>query len=74
MPPDILQKAKMLLAEAETNQSKERQQEKISTAARQAVQVAEDARLVTIKRQDEARLLRPRRQASLDPASQAARC
>ena len=68
--PDMLQKAKMLLAEAETSQAKKESKKTVSTAARQAVQVAEDARLVTLKRQDEARLAAERK-ASLDRESAA---
>ncbi|HET9219855.1 MAG TPA: OmpA family protein [Terriglobia bacterium] len=60
---DTLQKAKMLLNEAETLHSKKESKKKISTAAREAVQVAEDARLVTLKREDEARLAAEREAA-----------
>jgi len=62
---DTLQKARTLLDQAETYRSKNESKKKISTVAREAVQVAEDARLVTLKRQDEARLA-AERQASLD--------
>jgi outer membrane protein OmpA-like peptidoglycan-associated protein len=67
---DTLQKAKMLLNEAENLNAKDESKKKISTVAREAVQVAEDARLVTLKRQDEARLA-AERQASADRESAA---
>jgi outer membrane protein OmpA-like peptidoglycan-associated protein len=54
--PDTLQKAKMMLNNAEMLNAKKESKKDISTAAREAVQVAEDARLVTIKRGEEARL------------------
>jgi outer membrane protein OmpA-like peptidoglycan-associated protein len=61
---DTYQKARMLLDQAETQQSKKASKKTISTTAREAVQVAEDARLLTLKRQEEARLA-AERQASL---------
>lgn len=60
----------MLLDQAETHQAKNANKKTISTVAREAVQVAEDARLVTLKRQEEARLA-AERQASLDRESAA---
>src|SRR5688572_2140209 len=68
--PDTLQKAKTLLNEAEMLQAKNESKKKISTAAREAVQVAEDARLVSLKRQEEARLA-AERQAAADRESAA---
>jgi outer membrane protein OmpA-like peptidoglycan-associated protein len=62
--PDSLQKAKMLLNEAEALQSKDESKKKISTVAREAVQAAEDARLVSLKRQEEARLAAERQSAA----------
>jgi outer membrane protein OmpA-like peptidoglycan-associated protein len=63
--PDTFLKAKTLLNEAEANQTAEKSKKTISTVSRQAVQVAEDARLVALKRIDEARLA-TERQAGLD--------
>jgi outer membrane protein OmpA-like peptidoglycan-associated protein len=63
--PDTFVKAKMLLDEAEANQRAEKSKKTIATVSRQAVQVAEDARLVALKRLDEARLA-AERQAVLD--------
>jgi len=60
---DTLQKAKTLLNEAETLHAKDESKRKISTVAREAVQVAEDARLVTLKRVEEARLAAERKDA-----------
>ena len=61
---DTLQKARTLLNEAEMLQTKNESKKKISTAAREAVQVAEDARLVSLKRQEEARLAEERQGAA----------
>ena len=60
---DTLQKARMMLNDAENLNSKKESKKKISTAAREAVQVAEDARLVTLKRAEEARLAAEREAA-----------
>jgi outer membrane protein OmpA-like peptidoglycan-associated protein len=68
--PDTFQKARTLLNEAEMLQTKDESKKKISTAAREAVQVAEDARLVSLKRQEEARLA-AERQAAADRESAA---
>jgi outer membrane protein OmpA-like peptidoglycan-associated protein len=62
--PESFQKAKMLLNDAETLQLKDESKKKISTAAREAVQAAEDARLVSLKRQEEARLAAERQSAA----------
>jgi outer membrane protein OmpA-like peptidoglycan-associated protein len=64
--PDTYVKAKMLLDEAEANQRADKSKKTISTVSRQAVQVAEDARLVTLKRLDEARLAAERQAAASD--------
>jgi outer membrane protein OmpA-like peptidoglycan-associated protein len=61
---DTFQKARMLLDQAETHQRKGDSKKQISTVARQAVQVSEDARLVTMKRLDEARLAAERKAAA----------
>jgi outer membrane protein OmpA-like peptidoglycan-associated protein len=63
--PGGLQKARQLLNEAESLHAKDESKKKISTVARGAVQAAEDARLVTLKRQEEARLA-AERQAAVD--------
>ena len=68
--PDTYQKARMLLDQAETQQQKKASKKTISTTAREAVQVAEDARLLTLKRQEEARLA-AERQAALSRESAA---
>jgi outer membrane protein OmpA-like peptidoglycan-associated protein len=62
--PESYQKARMLLDQAETHQTKKDSKKTISTVAREAVQVAEDARLVALKRQDEARLAAEREAAA----------
>jgi outer membrane protein OmpA-like peptidoglycan-associated protein len=62
---DSFQRARTLLADAEALHAKKEDKKEISTVARQAVQVAEDARLVALKRQEEARLA-AERQAALD--------
>jgi outer membrane protein OmpA-like peptidoglycan-associated protein len=62
---DTFVKAKMLLDQAEADLRTEKSKKAISTVAREAVQVAEDARLVTLKRVDEARAA-AERQAILD--------
>jgi outer membrane protein OmpA-like peptidoglycan-associated protein len=61
---DSFQKAKSLLDQAESDQAKGESKKKISTVARQAVQAAEDARLVGLKRQEEARLAAERQAAA----------
>jgi outer membrane protein OmpA-like peptidoglycan-associated protein len=60
---DTYTKAKMLLDQAEAHHAADKSKKTISTEARQAVQVAEDARLVTLKRLDEARLAAERQAA-----------
>jgi outer membrane protein OmpA-like peptidoglycan-associated protein len=61
---DTFQKAKALLDQAETQARKGENKKTISTSARQSVQVAEDSRLVTLKRQEEARLAAERQAAA----------
>jgi hypothetical protein len=53
---DSYAKAENLLAQAEASQAHDPGSKAVSTAARGAVQAAEDARLIALKRQDEARL------------------
>jgi outer membrane protein OmpA-like peptidoglycan-associated protein len=61
--PDTFQKARALLEQAETQHRNGANKKTVSTVAREAVQVAEDARLVTLKRQDEAQLAAERQAA-----------
>jgi len=67
---DSFAKAESLLQQAETYQSRKAGNKPVSTAARGAVQAAEDARLIALKRQDEARIERDR-QAAADREQQA---
>jgi outer membrane protein OmpA-like peptidoglycan-associated protein len=53
---DSFDKAAKLLAQAEANMAGNKGSKSISMAAREAVQTAEDARLITLKHQAEARL------------------
>jgi len=62
---DTYQKARMLLDQAEAQQRADKSKKTISTVARESVQAAEDARLVSLKRADEARLAAERK-AGLD--------
>jgi len=57
---DSYQKAQALLAQAETYQTKKESRRSISQAARQAVQTAEDAREIALKRQVELRAQKER--------------
>ncbi len=57
---DSFAKAQNLLQQAESYQAKDPGSKPVSTTARGAVQAAEDARLIALKRQDEARLARER--------------
>ena len=66
---DSFAKAQSLLQQAETYQSR-KAGKPVSTAARGAVQAAEDARLIALKRQEEARIERER-QAAADREQQA---
>ena len=67
---ESFQKAKTLLAQAEAYQARNAGVRSVSMTARQAVQTAEDARLIALKQQDEARLEAERR-ASADRESAA---
>src|SRR5262245_27244737 len=61
---DSFAKAQNLLAQAEATQSKDPGSKAVSTTARGAVQAAEDARLIALKRQEEARLASERAAAA----------
>jgi len=62
--PDSFAKAESLLQQAEVHQAKDPGSKPVSTTARGAVQAAEDARLIALKRQEEARLQREREDAA----------
>src|SRR5439155_11327599 len=61
---DSFAKAENLLRQAENYQAKDPGSKPVSTTARGAVQAAEDARLIALKRQEEARLARERAAAA----------
>jgi outer membrane protein OmpA-like peptidoglycan-associated protein len=61
---DSFAKAQNLLAQAEATQSHDPGSKAVSTTARGAVQAAEDARLIALKRQEEARLASERAAAA----------
>jgi len=61
---DSYAKAQRLLEDAERTQAKNPGSKAVSTAARGAVQAAEDARLIALQRQDEARLEKERTEAA----------
>ena len=61
---DVFGNAQRLLAEAERAQDKERGRKAVVTVAREAVQRAEDARLIAVQRQDEERLALEREAAA----------
>jgi outer membrane protein OmpA-like peptidoglycan-associated protein len=61
---DSFAKAESLLQQAETYDSRKAGNKPVSTAARGAVQAAEDARLIALKRQEEARIERERQAAA----------
>jgi len=61
---DSFAKAQSLLQQAEAYQAKDPGSKPVSTTARGAVQAAEDARLIALKRQEEARLERERAAAA----------
>ncbi len=61
---DVFGNAERLLAEAERAHEKERSRKTIAMVAREAVQRAEDARLIAIQRQDEERLALEREAAA----------
>ncbi len=52
---DVFQKAALLLRQAETYQAGNSERKQIETTAREAVQTAEDARAITMKRREEER-------------------
>jgi len=62
--PDSFAKAMSLLQQAEQYQQRDPGSKPVSTAARNAVQAAEDARLIALKRQDEARVAAERAAAA----------
>jgi outer membrane protein OmpA-like peptidoglycan-associated protein len=57
---ETFQKASQLLEQAENNKTRKAGSKSIAMAAREAVQTAEDARLITLKRQEEERLAQER--------------
>ena len=59
---DTLSKAETLLGEAQSLQTRKQDTHMIVSRAREAAQMAEDARIVTVKRRDEDRLSRERQQ------------
>ena len=61
---DTFRKAENLLTQAETNHSRRQPKKTVVMIARESVQTAEDARLITVKRQEEERLARERREAA----------
>ncbi len=58
------QKAAQLLQSAETGLTQKKEKKAIETAAREAVQTAEDARIITMKRREEERLAQERQAAA----------
>jgi outer membrane protein OmpA-like peptidoglycan-associated protein len=62
--PDVYQKAAGMLSQAEDLHAKKKDRKQIIQLARNAVQMAEDARLVTLQRQEEARLAAERKAAA----------
>jgi len=67
---DVYQKAATALSQAEDLQARKKNSKDVSMAARNAVQMAEDARLVGLQRQEQARVAAERR-ASVDRENQA---
>ena len=67
---ETYQKASQLLEQAENNKTRKAGSKAIAMAAREAVQTAEDARLITLKHQEEDRLAQER-SAAADRESQA---
>ena len=59
---DTLSKAETLLREAQSLQARKQDTHMIVSRAREAAQMAEDARMITVKRRDEDRLSRDRQQ------------
>jgi len=68
--PDVYQKASAMLSQAEDLQARKKDRKQIAQLARNAVQMAEDARLVTLQRQEEARVAAERK-AAVDREAQA---
>jgi outer membrane protein OmpA-like peptidoglycan-associated protein len=68
--PESFQKATELLKTAEGDLTAKHEKKLIDTAAREAVQTAEDARIITMKRREEERLAQER-QAAADREAQA---
>ena len=62
--PDVYQKATAMLNQAEDLQAKNKDKKQIAQLARNAVQMSEDARLVTLQRQEEARAAAERKAAA----------
>ena len=62
--PDVYQKAAGMLSQAEDLQARKKDRKQIVQLARNAVQMAEDARLVTLQRQEEARVAAERKAAA----------
>jgi outer membrane protein OmpA-like peptidoglycan-associated protein len=67
---ESFQKADKLLQQAEAYEARKAGNKPVSMTAREAVQTAEDARLIALKRQDEQRLAQER-QAAVDREAQA---
>src|SRR5262245_9367559 len=61
---DSFAKASSLLQQAQLNQQRDPASKPVSTAARNAVQAAEDARLIALKRQEETRIANERAAAA----------
>src|SRR5438105_10669550 len=70
---DSYAKAQRLLEDAQRTQAKNPGSKAVSTAARGAVQAAEDARLIAVQRQEEARLEKERTEAAEREAQAAER-
>jgi outer membrane protein OmpA-like peptidoglycan-associated protein len=64
--PESFSKAENLLAQAQNFESRHADTHTIISAAREATQMAEDARVITVKRRDEERQLREKQQQSQD--------
>ena len=71
--PDIYAKAETLLREAEEARAKRQSGNAVQQPARQAVQTAEDARIIALQRQEEERLARERALAAQREADALAR-
>jgi outer membrane protein OmpA-like peptidoglycan-associated protein len=62
--PDVYQKAMAMLSQAEDLQARKKDRKQIVQLARNVAQMAEDARLVTLQRQEEARAAAERKAAA----------